>query len=130
MSLTALDLSLKALQEIPPAGKPSAAAGPGSVRKSQAVGGAPCWLPGKPPICSDEFGAKGGHSLFGSLAAARQFYVYSDIDLAVRGIAPEKFFSASAAIERVDVSFQIDLVELETARRLCAKISEKRREAL
>lgn len=52
--------------------------------------------------------------LFGSLARRGSFSLYSDIDLAVRGIAPEKFFAASAAIERVDVNFQIDLVDLET----------------
>ena len=49
-----------------------------------------------------------------TLARRGSFSLYSDIDLAVRGIAPEKFFAASAAIERVDVNFQIDLVNLET----------------
>jgi predicted nucleotidyltransferase len=42
------------------------------------------------------------------------FTLWSDIDLAVRGIASEKFFAAFGAIERIDVSFRIDLVELET----------------
>jgi predicted nucleotidyltransferase len=64
-------------------------------------------------LLKSEFGAT-EVILFGSLARRGSFTLYSDIDLAVRGIAPEKFFAASAAIERVDVNFQIDLVELET----------------
>jgi predicted nucleotidyltransferase len=52
--------------------------------------------------------------LFGSLARRGSFTLYSDIDLAVRGIDPLRFYAAGAAIERVDLSFQIDLVELET----------------
>ena len=64
-------------------------------------------------LLKTEFGAS-EVILFGSLAWRGSFSLYSDIDLAVRGIAPEKFFAASAAIERVDVNFQIDLVNLET----------------
>ena len=64
-------------------------------------------------LLKSEFGAKEVF-LFGSLARRGSFSLYSDIDLAVRGISPEAFFAASAAIERVDVNFQIDLVELET----------------
>lgn len=64
-------------------------------------------------LLKNEFGAS-EVILFGSLARRGSFSLYSDIDLAVRGIAPEKFFAASAAIERVDVNFQIDLVDLET----------------
>jgi len=64
-------------------------------------------------LLKTEFGAS-EVILFGSLARRGSFSLYSDIDLAVRGIAPEKFFAVSAAIERVDVNFQIDLVDLET----------------
>jgi len=63
--------------------------------------------------------------LFGSLARRGSFSLYSDIDLAVRGIAPEKVFAASAAIERVDVNFQIDLVDLETCPAALLKKIEK-----
>jgi hypothetical protein len=59
------------------------------------------------------------------LARRGSFSLYSDIDLAVRGIVPEKFFSASAAIERVDVNFQIDLAELETCPPAVLKNIEK-----
>jgi predicted nucleotidyltransferase len=63
--------------------------------------------------------------LFGSLARRVGFTLWSDIDLAVRGIAPEKFFAAFGAIERVDVNFQIDLVEIETCPPALLKSIEK-----
>lgn len=75
-------------------------------------------------LLKTEFGAN-EVILFGSLARRGSFSLYSDIDLAVRGIAPEKFFAASAAIERVDVNFQIDLVELETCPPAVLKKIEK-----
>ena len=75
-------------------------------------------------LLKTEFGAS-EVILFGSLARRGSFSLYSDIDLAVRGIAPEKFFAASAAIERVDVNFQIDLVDLETCPPAVLKKIEK-----
>ena len=75
-------------------------------------------------LLKTEFGAS-EVILFGSLARRGSFSLYSDIDLAVRGITPEKFFAASAAIERVDVNFQIDLVELETCPPAVLKKIEK-----
>ncbi len=64
-------------------------------------------------LLKDEFGAQ-EVILFGSLTRRGSFTLYSDIDLAARGVAPERFYAASAAIESVDVKFQIDLVEIET----------------
>jgi predicted nucleotidyltransferase len=113
MSLTALDLSPEALKKYHPLE---------AIRRRRARFGAEiasrrrrAMLAARKAadLLRTEFGAK-EVILFGSLARRGSFTLYSDIDLAVRGIAPEKFFSASAAIERVDVSFQIDLVELET----------------
>jgi predicted nucleotidyltransferase len=113
MSLTALDLSPEALKKYHPLE---------AIRRRRARLGAEtssrrrrAMLAARKAadLLRTEFGAK-EVILFGSLARRGSFTLYSDIDLAVRGIAPEKFFSASAAIERVDVSFQIDLVELET----------------
>ena len=75
-------------------------------------------------LLKGEFGAK-EVILFGSLARRGSFSLYSDIDLAVRGIAPEKFFAASAAIEHVDVNFQIDLAELENCLPAVLKNIEK-----
>jgi uncharacterized protein len=50
--------------------------------------------------------------LFGSLAKGT-FRQGSDIDLAVAGIAPENYFSALAAINRLSDSFPIDLKPIE-----------------
>jgi len=75
-------------------------------------------------LLKEKFGAK-EVILFGSLARRGSFTLYSDIDLAVRGIDPLKFYAAGAAIERVDLSFQIDLVELETCSPAVFKNIEK-----
>jgi predicted nucleotidyltransferase len=66
-------------------------------------------------LLKTEFGAK-EVILFGSLARRVDFTRWSDIDLAVRGIDPDKFFAAFGAVERIDVGFQVDLVELENCR--------------
>ncbi len=44
-------------------------------------------------LLRDEFGVK-EVILFGSLARRNGFTLFSDIDLAVRGISPERFFEA------------------------------------
>ena len=75
-------------------------------------------------LLETEFGAT-EVILFGSLARRGSFSFYSDIDLTNRGIASEKFFAASAALERVDVNFQIDLVDLETCPPAVLKKIEK-----
>ena len=75
-------------------------------------------------LLKTEFGAS-EVILFGSLARWGSFSLYSDIDLAVRGIAPEKFSTAAAAIEHVDVNFQLDLAELETCPPTLLKYIEK-----
>jgi len=54
--------------------------------------------------------------LFGSLAMAKSFSVWSDIDLAAWGIAPDNFFSAVAAVTGLSPDFKIDLVEPDTCR--------------
>jgi predicted nucleotidyltransferase len=64
-------------------------------------------------LLKEKFGAK-EVILFGSLARRGSFTLFSDIDLAVRGVDPLRFYAAGGAIERVDLSFQIDLVEIET----------------
>ncbi len=75
-------------------------------------------------LLKEKFGAK-EVILFGSLARRGSFTLYSDIDLAVRGVDPLRFYAAGAAIERVDLSFQIDLVELETCSPAVFKHIEK-----
>jgi predicted nucleotidyltransferase len=63
-------------------------------------------------LLKSEFGAK-EVILFGSLARRGSFSLYSDIDLAVRGIAPDKFYTAVSAMMDHSVEFKIDLVEPE-----------------
>ena len=75
-------------------------------------------------LLREEFGAT-EVILFGSLARRGSFTLYSDIDLAARGIAPERFFAASAAIEGINLNFVIDLVELETCPPALLKSIEK-----
>lgn len=54
--------------------------------------------------------------VFGSLARKKAFSACSDIDLAAWGIAPDKFFSAVAAVTGLSPDFKIDLVEPDTCR--------------
>ena len=54
--------------------------------------------------------------VFGSLARTKAFSARSDIDLAAWGIAPDKFFSAVAAVTGLSPDFKIDLVEPDTCR--------------
>ena len=54
--------------------------------------------------------------VFGSLARTKGFSAWSDIDLAAWGIAPDKFFSAVAAVTGMSPDFKIDLVEPDTCR--------------
>ncbi len=54
--------------------------------------------------------------VFGSLVRTKDFSTWSDIDLAAWGIAPDKFFSAVAAVTGLSPDFKIDLVEPDTCR--------------
>lgn len=63
----------------------------------------------------DRFGAK-KVELFGSVIHKDRFNKDSDIDIAVEGIGPEKYFSAVAECQTVD--FPVDLIEVATATRL------------
>ena len=54
--------------------------------------------------------------VFGSLARTKSFSAWSDIDLAAWGIAPDKYFSAVAAVTGLSPDFKIDLVEPDTCR--------------
>ena len=55
--------------------------------------------------------------LFGSLARRCSAHAGSDIDLAVEGLPPEKYFRVLADIwERLPAGFELDLVPLEDAK--------------
>ena len=124
MSLTALDLSPEALKKYRPLEAIRRRRAKLSAEISSRRKRASLVARKVAKLLRDEFGAT-EVILFGSLARRRSFTLYSDIDLAVRGIAPERFFAASAAIEGVDVKFEIDLVELETCPPALIKSIEK-----
>ena len=65
-------------------------------------------------LLREKFGAK-EVILFGSLARHGGFTLFSDIDLAVRGIAPDRFFEAVGLVTGLSAEFKIDLVEIETS---------------
>jgi len=60
-----------------------------------------------------KFGAK-EVILFGSLARRGSFTLYSDIDLAERGIHSDHYLTAMEAVLYMSAEFKIDLVEIET----------------
>jgi predicted nucleotidyltransferase len=113
MSLTALDLPPEALKKYRPLEAIRRRRAKQSAEISSRRRRAMLTARKAARLLKTEFGAK-EVILFGSLARRVGFTLWSDIDLAVRGIDPEKFFAAFGAIERIDVNFQIDLVELET----------------
>lgn len=53
--------------------------------------------------------------VFGSLAHGAWFGPTSDIDLAVEGVPADAFWRAWAALDRLDPTFEIDLVAIESA---------------
>lgn len=71
-----------------------------------------------------EFGAS-RVVLFGSAAHRSWFTGQSDIDLAVWGIAPERFFAAVAAMTGFSADFQIDLVDPESCSPTLRSIIER-----
>ena len=54
--------------------------------------------------------------LFGSLASQDGFTLWSDIDLAVFGMAADRFYAAVAAVTGLSPEFKIDLVDAETCK--------------
>jgi predicted nucleotidyltransferase len=51
--------------------------------------------------------------LFGSTAHRPLFNHWSDVDLAIRGIVPERYYAAVAVVTGLSKEFQVDLVDLE-----------------
>jgi uncharacterized protein len=73
----------------------------------------------------DEFGAR-RVLVFGSLVAGARFSATSDVDLAVEGIAPDRFWSAWASLDYIESPFEIDLVAIEFAPpKLCTAIESE-----
>jgi uncharacterized protein len=64
-------------------------------------------------LLKTKFGAK-EVILFGSLARRGSFTLFSDIDLAARGIHPDHYLAAMEAVLYLDPDFKIDLVDIKT----------------
>ena len=75
-------------------------------------------------LLKTKFGAK-EVILFGSLARRGSFTLYSDIDLAARGIYPDDYLSAMESVLYLDAEFKIDLVGIETCSPTMRKNIEK-----
>lgn len=75
-------------------------------------------------LLKSEFGAT-EVILFGSLARRVGFTLWSDIDLASRGIPSDKYLTAMDTVLYLSPEFKIDLVELETCRPSMLKSIEK-----
>lgn len=64
-------------------------------------------------LLRSEFGAKKVIA-FGSLIRHGDFTLWSDIDIAAKGIPPARFFEAVGAVTGMSAEFKIDLIDLET----------------
>lgn len=51
--------------------------------------------------------------LFGSASRVDRFTPWSDIDLAVWGVPPERFYAAVAAVTRLGADIGVDVVDAE-----------------
>ena len=113
MSMTALDLSPEALKKYRPLDairkrRAKLSAEIGSRRKRALLAARKATK-----LLKSEFGAT-EVILFGSLARRVGFTLWSDIDLASRGIPSEKYLTAMDTVLYLDAEFKINLVELET----------------
>ena len=113
MSPTALDLSAHALKEYRPLDairrRKIAANADLSKRRRRAT----LMARKAAELLRCEFGAK-KVILFGSLARHGSFTLFSDIDIAARGIPPTRFFEAVGAVTGISAEFKMDLIDLET----------------
>lgn len=66
-------------------------------------------------ILRNNFGAQ-KVAVIGSLAHEAWFTPWSDIDLVVWGIPPERFYAAVGAVAELSTEFTIDLIDAETVR--------------
>ncbi len=64
-------------------------------------------------LLRSEYGAKDVF-VFGSLAHYGDFTLWSDIDLAAKGIPSARFFEAVGAVTGMSSEFKVDLIDLDT----------------
>lgn len=75
-------------------------------------------------LLREEFGAE-KVLLFGSLVRRPWFTAWSDIDLAVWGVPPDRFFAAVGAVTGLSSDFQIDLVDPESCSPVLRSVIER-----
>ena len=75
-------------------------------------------------LLKSEFGAS-EVILFGSLARRGSFTLFSDIDLAARGIPSDRYLAAMETVLYLNAEFKIDLAEIETCPPAMLKNIEK-----
>lgn len=63
--------------------------------------------------------------LFGSLARQDEFTLWSDIDLAVFGVAADRFYAAVAAITGLSPEFKVDLVDADASKPSLREVVER-----
>lgn len=80
-------------------------------------------------ILKEKFGAEKVW-LFGSLVQDDRFHDRSDIDLAARGIPPEKFYKAFGVITREVTDFEIDLVDIDDCKEYLKEAIQKEGELI
>ena len=77
-------------------------------------------LPKLSALLRDQFGAK-CVKLFGSAVVEDEFTQWSDIDLAVWDIPPERFYKAVWALNDLSPDIKVDLVDMPTCGSLTLK---------
>lgn len=113
MSMTALDLPPDTLKKY----RPLEAIRRGKVKMSAQLSKRRCFAAltarKAAELLRSEYGAK-EIMLFGSLARHGGFSLFSDIDIAARGIPPPRFFEAVGAVTGLSAEFKMDLIDLDT----------------
>jgi predicted nucleotidyltransferase len=104
MAKTALDLTPEELQHYNPAKRLDS--------KQAEERWAKAWelVPHIASILKEQFGAT-QVAVFGSLTDKNRYTPWSDIDLAVWGIAPRQFYKAIGILNEVSLEFKVDLVD-------------------
>lgn len=70
-------------------------------------------LPKLAALLREQFGAE-CVKVFGSLVDKNRYTRWSDIDLAVWGIAPEQYYQAVGAVNDLSADIEVDLVDLRS----------------
>jgi len=113
MALTVLDLSPEALKKYRPVEAVRRRRRKNSTEVSKRRRRARSVVRKAAKLLYDDYGAKKVY-VFGSLVRYGGFSLWSDVDLAVIGIASNRFFEAVGVITGLSKEFKIDLVDLDS----------------